>query len=281
MPATPTTAYGETAGLRLLERLADEGRFVFTTDEARAVARKLDIPEPYLRVLLSRLNDGRWITRLRRGLYAGTGRLPGRSDIHPFVIATRLVTPSAISHWSAMQHHGLTEQVPQGVTAITTVKVVTPSMRAGHAGPGESKHAWEIAGTRYEYVNVSPEHFFGIEEVWVDELFSVPIVDRERAMLECFASPRAFGGMGEVLGILEEHLAELDLEKLVRYAVRYRKGAPAKRLGWSLERLGVGEEATAPLRGVTVRGYRLLDPTLPARGKRYGRWMIQNNLSPA
>lgn len=267
-------------GVRLLTHLADEGRLVFTTGEARDAAADLGIPQGYLCQLLSRLDRTGWITRLRRGLYAGTGRLPGRADVHPFVVATRLVTPSAISHWSAMQHHGLTEQMPQTVTAMTPVKVVTPSMRAGHSEAGGEKHAWEVGDTRYQYVTVKREHFFGIDEVWVDEDFSVTITDRERTVLEGFVSPRMFGGMGEVLGILEEHLSELDLKKLAAYGVRYGKGSVAKRLGWALEQFGVDEVISAPLLAVPVNGYRALDPGRPRYGRCDSRWMIQDNLSP-
>lgn len=275
--------YGDRHGVRLLSRLAEEGRFVFTTEEAREVASKLGIPEGYLRQLLTRLDRSGWITRIRRGLYAGTGKLPGHTDVHPFVIATRLVTPSAVSHWSAMHHHGLTEQIPQAVTAMTPSKVVTPSMRRGAQTSSRprsgQKHAWEVRCSRYEYVTVKPENFFGIEEVWVDELFSVPIADRERTMLEGFVSPRTFGGMGEVLGILEEHISELDLEKLAAYALRFDKGSVAKRLGWSLEHLGVEDGTLSALLDLPVSGYRLLDPTRPQCGKYDSRWMVQDNIS--
>lgn len=277
--------YGNRHGIRLLTHLADEGRFVFTTRDAREVASKLKIPEGYLRQLLSRLDRSGWITRVRRGLYTGTGRLPGQTDVHPWVIATRLAVPSAVSHWSAMHYHGLTEQIPLAVTATTPRKVVTPSMRKGaadvvSASRSGQKHAWEIRGARYEYMTVRPEHFFGAEEVWVDELFSVPITDRERTMLDGFISPRFFGGMGEVLGILEDHLTELDLEKLAAYALRFNRGSVVKRLGWSLERLDVAKGIFSPLLALPVRGYRVLDPTRPQSGKYDPRWMIQDNLTP-
>ena len=97
-----------THGLRLMERLAEEGRFIFSTAEAKMIAAELSIPSGYLNVLLAGLAQRQWLIRLRRGLYAlyaGTGYLTGRLDIHPFAIATRLVEPSAISHQTALHHH--------------------------------------------------------------------------------------------------------------------------------------------------------------------------------
>jgi predicted transcriptional regulator of viral defense system len=222
---------------------------------------------------------GGWIRRLRDGLYAGTGTLLGDVDIHPFAIATHLVSPSAISHWSAMSHHGLTEQIPRAVTAFTPKRFMTPSMRTTAKQGSMSKQAWEVEGVRYEYVIVKPEFFFGIEEIWVDQNFKVPITDKERTMLEGFASPRLLGGMGEVLGILSEHISEFDLHKLVGYALRYGKASVIKRLGWALEQAGAPVSVSAPLAEVPISGYRVLDPTRPRTGPCDGRWMIQNNLA--
>ena len=269
--------YGNTKGLSLLQELANQGLFIFTVGEAKTVAAKMGISDNYLSQVLSHLSQAGWIIRLRRGLYAGTGSLPGGVQVHPFAVATRLVEPSAISHWSAMSYHGLTDQIPHIVTAFTPQKVVTPTMRESNAKTG-GKHAWDVWGARYEYVTVIPAHFFGIEDVWVDERFRIPITDKERTILETFVSPRLFGGIGEALATREEHIHELDLEKLVGYAVRYGKASAIKRLGWALERLNTPAEFVDPLEKVPIKGFRLLDPTRPRRGPYDKRWMIHNNL---
>jgi predicted transcriptional regulator of viral defense system len=270
-------AYSNTKGLQLLQELSRQGLFIFTVSDARTQSSRIGISDNYLSQLLGHLEKAGWVVRLRRGLYAGTGSLPGGIRVHPFAIATRLAEPSAISHWSAMSHHGFTDQIPHVVTALTSKKVVTPTMRDSR-GKKSGKHAWEVAGIRYEYVSVIPDHFFGIEEVWVDEKFRVPITDKERTILETFISPRLFGGIGEGLQTLEEHIHELDLEKLIGYAVRYGKASLSKRLGWALERLATPSELLDPLGKMPIKGFRLLDPTRPRRGPYDKRWMIQNNL---
>jgi predicted transcriptional regulator of viral defense system len=272
-------AYSNSLGLRLLREQAALGHFIFTTKEALPVAERLGISESYLRKLLHQLAAGGWLVRLRDGLYAGAGTLSGAAEIHPFAISNRLVAPSAVSHWSAMSHHGLTEQIPRVVTAFTSKRFMKPSMRTKKKQIDRSKQAWEVEGVRYEYVIVKPEFFFGIEEVWVDQRFKVSITDKERTMLEGFASPRLFGGMGEVLGILGEHVNDFDLKKLVAYAVRYGKASVIKRLGWALEHAGAPVGALTPLVEVPVSGVRVLDPTGPRRGPCDGRWMIQDNLA--
>jgi len=91
---------------------------------------------------------------------------------------------------------------------------------------------------KYQYFSVNSERCFGIEEVWISELFRIPITNQERSLLETFVTPRTFGGIGEALALTEEHVGEMDPDQLVHYAVRYGKASVAKRLGWTLERLG-------------------------------------------
>jgi predicted transcriptional regulator of viral defense system len=277
--ASTSDTYGQNLGTKLLQELAERGLFIFATEDAKAAAEEMEIPESYLPQLLSRLAASGWLLRLRRGLYAGTGRLPGEVEVHPFAIATSLVSPSAISHWSALHHHGLSEQAPQRVTASTPKRIVTPSMRADSDSTRTGKHAWEVNGVRYEYVSTTAERFFGIEEIWVDEHFKIPIYDRERSLLDGFAASRLFGSLSEVLGILDEHLDELDLEKLAGYGLRYGKASVAKRLGWALDRVGAPRRVTAPLAELPMAGVRSLDPTRPSRGSYDARWMIMDNLT--
>lgn len=272
------SSYGETQGVKLLRHLAGQGLSIFSADEAKQAAAEVGVLPGYLPQLLARLAEAGWVQRLRRGLYAGTGGLPGEVQVHPFAVATHLVAPAAISHWSALHHHGLTEQVPQGVTATTTKKIVTPSMRAGGEALASGKHAWEVGGVRYEYVMVDACRFFGVEEVWVEERFRVPIFDKERSLLDGFVAPQRFGSLSEVLGILEEHLDELNLEKLVDYALRYGKASVAKRVGWALERVGASASILEPLAALPMAGTRKLDPTRAGAGKCNTRWMVQDNL---
>ena len=200
------------------------------------------------------------------------------ASLHPFAVATRLVEPSAIGYWSALHHHGFTEQIPQAVFAMTPSKVVTPSMRLRSLSRASEGHAWKIGVTRYHYVTVKREYFFGIEPVWVNEQFRIPLTDKERTVLETFASPRLFGGIGEALALIEQNADKLDVKRLVNYAEHYGKASVAKRLGWALERTGISEKALSPLRKMPVMGLTILDPTRARRGPCNSQWQIQENL---
>ena len=192
------------------------------------------------------------------------------------MIATSLVSPSAISHFSALAYHNLTDQVPRVVTATTPCRLVTPSMRSARDNQG--RHLWHAAGLDFRYNTVIADRFgFGIESVWLDERFHVSITDRERTILDLLALPRMFGGLGEGLAVLDRAKDEMDLERLIDYAIRYDSLALAKRLGWSLEETGADESMLKRLLELPTSHYSPLDPGRARRGRHDRRWMIIDN----
>jgi predicted transcriptional regulator of viral defense system len=274
--AQPGAPYGG-LGIALLRALAEEGRATFTLADAREAGRGVGVADSYLSVLLHRLQRAGFIRRLKRGSYALTTGLPGFPEAHPFVLGMALVEPSAISGWAALNHHGLTEQIPRIITLTTPKRIVTPAMR------GAVKMApstWEVAGQKFEIVTVVPNHFFGDQEIWLGDS-RVRMFDRERSLLDCFALPRRFGGIAEGLGMLEDHVREIDVKRLVAHAERYGKAAVARRVGYALEHVGAAPDVIEPLRKVAMQGIRPLDPTRAPRGERNRRWGLVENLAPS
>lgn len=271
--------YGGAQGLTLLEGLDERGKLVFTAADSLEVGATHSLGAKQVYHVLLRLEAAGWIRRIRRGLYAVTGKLPGSSAPHDYAIATALYTPSALSHRTALHLHGLSEQVPHVIVCTTTARVVTPSMRSGQPGRRRRASTWEIDGLEIQYVSVRPARFFGIEEIWVDERTRVSVTDRERTVLDLVADPTRSGGLGEVLAVLEDHHTDLDLKKLVSYAVRLGVVVVAKRLGWALEALGVEGAVLAPLLALPVKGLQALDPQRARRGPVIRRWRLLDNLA--
>ena len=106
--------------MELVRTLAAEGHRIFTTDQARKFASAAGVSDAYLTVALHYLAKSGWLVRLRKGLYALSSSVPGVTPAHEFEIAMELVSPAAISHWSALHFHGLTEQIPRKVFVLTT-----------------------------------------------------------------------------------------------------------------------------------------------------------------
>ena len=213
--------YATSAGIRLLELLVERHGELFVTGEVVEAAETLGISRSHAYKLLHALTRSRFLRRLPTGLYVVSSAIAGGAEPHSFAIATHLVRPSAISHWSALHHWGLIEQVPFVVTASTPKSVVTPEMRKPSETPVRRReHAgWVIDGIRYEFIRIQPRDMFGIDQIWVDARAQVPIFDKERALLDAFVHLRGFGAAGLGEQILAEHPEEIDREKLVRYAV--------------------------------------------------------------
>ena len=259
--------------MELVRKLAESGQRLFTTKDARKVAPTLGISPGYFRQVLHHLARSGWVVRLKKGLYSLSGSVPGVTPVHEFEIAMALVKPAAVSHWSALSHYGLTEQAPRRVFALTTSGWVP---RRRDAKAQRTDEGYPVGETTYQFVQVNPERFFGIEDVWVHEA-RIKITDPERTLLDGLTRPRYCGDFFEVLHAFEVRAPKLDVDRIVRYALEL-DGATAKRLGWILEQQGVGSDQLVPLRQVATKGYRVLDPTGPRRGPCDAAWMIQVNL---
>lgn len=250
------------SGVLLLRHLVgEEGCRIFTAQQAEKASSKLQIRQHYVPELLHYLSREGWVTRLKRGLYAinsdsGLGAPP-----HEYEIATALVTPCAISHWTAMHYHHLTQQIPNKIFALTTTGSSIPR---------------SIDREHYHYVQIKPDHYFGLQQVWVGEA-KVLITDLERTLLDGLMAPQHCGDFQEVLAAFKVACQKIVLKKLVDYALKMDV-AVVKRLGWILENLGHELASLHLLQQVPIKGFRKLDPSHPSQGPYNNTWMIQENI---
>lgn len=263
-----------TKGIELARQLALNGQFIFNSKQAQEIAPTVDIPFSYLNQTLHYLQRTGWIVRLKNGVYSLSNVLSGASPLHEFQIAMALVQPAAISHWSALNYHHLTEQVPRHIFVLTSAKSL-PRKRSKKTQSSEI--GYSVNGIIYQFIKIKPKFFFGVEEVWINES-KIKITDPERTVLDCLMSPKYCGGFTEILYIIEKHLTQFNLEKMIQYAIQLDT-ATIKRLGWILEHCGVRSAQLKILQNIPIKGYRLLNPSGPHVGHYNSRWMIQENLS--
>jgi len=261
-------------GLKLVRKLASEGDRIFSTDRARELAPSVGLSMSYLRQALHHLARSGWLVRLRKGLYALSGAVPGITLVHEFEVAMALANPAAISHWSALHYHGLTEQAPGRIFVLTTSESSTP--RRSGTGGGCSDRGVSVSGVPYQFIRTKPERFFGTENVWVAEA-RITMTDPERTLLDGLTMPKYCGDFAEVLHAFEAHGDRLNVGRIIEYALKL-DAATAKRLGWVLTHRGVEGKQLRELEHVPVKGYRQLDPSGPRSGPCDRRWMIQQNL---
>jgi len=152
-------------------------------------------------------------------------RSAASAEIHPFAIDAALVQPSVISHWSALDHHGLTIQMPKMVQVSIPGKVVTPEMRHGQVYRPRGRAVWQALGVEVELIHIQPRHFFGHLRVWVSSWHQVAITDPERTALDLVARPDIISGMQAAIDILEDVLPRINVQTMVKYGLEYKVGA--------------------------------------------------------
>ena len=261
-------------GVELIRRLAAEGHRIFNSQQAREFAPAVGISPGYIIQSLHYMARAGWIVRLHKGLYAISSAVPGVAPAHEFEIAMALVEPAAISHWSALHYHGLTEQIPRQVFVLTTAETSIPRTRGRKSK--DVQKGYVAAGITYQFVRVKAERFFGTEKVWIDEA-RVTITDPERTLLDGLTMPGYCGDFAEVLHAFEVRGDALDLDRIIQYALRLDT-AVAKRLGWVLEQQRVEPSKLEALAALQIKGHRTLDASGPRKGPYNHRWMVQENL---
>jgi predicted transcriptional regulator of viral defense system len=253
--------------------LQSAGHDVFKSCEAVSQGTDLGLKPGHTRKLLHELAASGRVVRVKKGLYAVIDPVTGSTTAHAYEIGTSIVQPSAISHWSALSHWGLTEQIPTVVMVSSPKRTFPPRSQSTHP-----RVTWEVGQSQFQIITIPKTRFFGVEYVWMNERSRIPIFDRERALLDAFQHFDVFGAFSGTLGMVEDHLGEIDVPRLVSYAVKLGIGAVAKRVGWAMSSAGVDDSVLIPLRNIESKGDAPLDPGRPARGRHDPRWHVIENL---
>ena len=173
-----------------------------------------------------------------------------------------LASPAVIAYWSALNHHGMTEQLPRTVFVATDHPV--------RRQPGD------VLGVTYKIVSLKPSKIFGVMKDWINEIpFSV--TDREKTIIDGLDLPQYVGGVSEMAKALIGSWKVLDEKKLIKYAAQIGNSAAAKRLGFMMETLGLGDIEVLRTTIPRAPGFSPLDPTMPKCGKYNRRWGLLVN----
>jgi predicted transcriptional regulator of viral defense system len=246
------------APISIAQTLLQKGLFAF---QSRMVADLFGLDKFQTSRLLLRMERDGLVARVERGKYLLLGLTPEKVFANPFYIGCNLHSPSYVSFWSALHFHGLTEQVPLTVFLATTRRKTEKDFR----------------GTRFVFVTLKPENFFGYRREVLDDL-PVLIADTAKTILDSLSLPEYAGGITEVAKALRIAIAEnsLDVAELIEYAGHLKNYSLNSRLGYLLELLGRPAKGIEPPRG-PVR----LDPRNQERGTYHPRWKLYVNIPPS
>lgn len=219
-----------------------------------------------VRVIISRIVKEKRLAPLKRGvyLYVPEGYEENWTTSN-FWIGANLVDPYAISFWSALNHWGLTEQLPKK-TYIQTTKSL-------------KNYNKKILNNDYQFIRVTNKRFFGITKIWVAN-HQVNITDQEKTLVDCLANPQYGGGIIEVIKGIYQFYQDDQPKNIISYA--QRMGQPAlKRLGFILELLELfnREELNKIKKLIVNPNYVSLEPLIEDKNiTKNSRWKIRANV---
>lgn len=248
----------------LLRTISSELGNVFTTQDS---FRYLKLSRQGVYDRLSDLVKGGWLVRLRRGTYFVSpfeaGETGGVTE-HSFVIASHLVSPCAIGLWSALNQHGLTEQIPDRVYVLSGRRI--------------SRAIRKIGASTYQIIVIPEQRFFGTQDMWFGSRKAV-ITDLEKTVLDAFLFPQYCGGMIEVVKSFANAIPRLDFNKLTSYGRRMGKGTLFKRLGILMDHLRPGfREKKSWLKQIS-KGISLFDLRGECAGPIVSEWNMKVNFN--
>lgn len=243
-----------------LTRLASQNRTIITIDD---IQDAIDVPYNDAKKIANNLVHKQWLDRLKSGTYLIVPLAAGETGEyteHEFVIASHLADPMYISYWTALNYHGLTEQVPMTVFAATTEQVP----------------AREIHGVTYTFVTLTAAKFFGYDSVAVDAQ-QVNVASVEKTLVDCADHPEHCGGIDELAkGVAA---ADLEQETLTEYLLRLGNGAAIKRIVYLADLLDVELAQRDELVAAFTSGYSKLDPTRGDEGRHVSEYRLLVNVS--
>jgi predicted transcriptional regulator of viral defense system len=251
----------------LFTQLYEQNKTTFTLADVEAIT---GLRGTSARTLVHKAAKRGLLTRLQPGLYTlvpfelgNTGEYVG----DPYLIAKSLVHGDDyfLSHRSAMELHRMVTQ-PQLTIMVSCVKSMRPRT---------------IHGYEYRFLLVRPKFFFGLTSHWIDKQQSVAVSDPERTIIDGLRHPQYVGGVTEVARAVFQRRKDLDVKRLVDYALRLNVGAVIRRLGFLLETCSLETpESVSMLQSRLTPTYEPLDNSLPLEGPYQARWRVRVNVSP-
>jgi len=256
---------------QLLQEILKAELRVFNIEELKDLSFIVsnNIKPSSLNKMLRGLVRDEWLLAIKKGVYA-LGTVVSGSPLNEYEIAMRLVQPAMISHYSAFRHHGLTDQLPRDLFITTIKETSTPQQ-----GVTGKKASFNFHGIVYQFIQIKKELFFGEEKAWLGTGHFM-VTDLERTLLDGLARPQFCGGLSEVLHAYQEHIVEIQLTKIIGYALKLGV-AVSRRLGWVLDHLAVRSDQINSLLQREHLGYRKLDPSRPPIGSYDPKWRLQLN----
>jgi predicted transcriptional regulator of viral defense system len=250
---------------RLINKLYDENRPIFDIAHAQQI---LDYSYNNTKDLLKDLVKRKVIVRLKAGKYLIIPQEIGSGVgyVGNWYIAAKEVINSPqyyIAFYSAMNYWGMLTQPLLKIFIATPKRQVVPKEMKG----------------KMIIITVKENSIWGIKEEWIERKEKIRISDIEKTIIDCLTFPQHCGGITEIakgIWIMKE---KIDQKKLLSYVKRQKKNVVAKRLGYLLEILNIGDsDSYFELKKYVKDRYDLFDPTLSFKRINKNNWRLIDNV---
>ena len=251
----------------LVTMLYEQNKPIFRLKEVQKILR---LDEVSSRNFARKLVNRGVVTRLKPGLFILVPFELGKETEYignPFVVAREIMSGKDyfLSHATAMEIHGGVTQ-PQLVVYVTTLKPRRPIT---------------TLGIEFRFIHNQKKYFFGISDHWVTKQEKVKVSDLERTIIDGLKQSEYCGGLTEVAKGLWMRHQDVNINRLISYAIKIGVGAVIRRLGFLLELYKIGtSEDWEILSLYLTETYVRLDPLLAPEGKFLRKWRLQLNVSP-
>ncbi len=133
----------------------------------------------------------------------------------------------------------------------------------------------------FQFVFLNGKFIFGVTNEWVKKDTKVRFSSIEKTILDGLFHPKYCGGISEIATGIYLVKDKIDFQSLMKYVEKYNKNVIAKRLGYILEILELGnKEIYKKLQQYVKERYDLFDPSLERESLNRNRWHIIDNVSP-
>jgi len=248
----------------VIARLAYEKTAIITQEQ---FDKYFKFPRSVRSKIFFRLRKKGIFTAIKKGVYfyspleAG----PAGSSINEFLVP-QVFFPKGnyyVGYSTMYSYYGFTNQIFQ------TMYILNSSLQKEKI----------IGSVRFRMLKIPIKRMFGLENIKIRDTELI-VSDRERTLVDLIYFPEPVGGLKRALEILKDQVRgkKTNINRLLRYAVKFPGILTKKRIGFTLERAGVKDGILKPLLGqLRKTSLVTLYPSKSRKGKINRRWMIIEN----
>lgn len=236
-----------------LIKLIDENRLMFFT--TLELAELLGVETKSIQNYLETLANNELIIRVEKGKYCRTFLRD------KYVIGSNLVQGGVVSHKSALQYYGLSEEDSDQV----------------YISSDHQKNNKTLFNYTYNFIKIRPHKYFGFIETSGNS-GSFRVTDLEKTVVDCFDLPQYTKSFDHIVQVFKsEHLKK---DKLVEYGFRMNNLAVLKRMAYlsDIHDLPGYKGFQSRVKESLNEKYALLNPLGPDTGSFISKWKIRDNL---